>query len=194
VSYPDHPAVGNFSVDAFKPNEWRSNYPNAAFENRLPGDEFWAARQVAAFSDEEIRAIVKVGQYSDPAAEKEIADTLIARRDRITRALLVKLAPLDRFRVTGNELVFDDLAMKHGVRPQTRVEISWGQFNNLTGQTTPIPGANGPVIPSGSAGYLVANVRDLGINKSVIAYLRRAPGGWEVVGLEREGENDWRTR
>jgi hypothetical protein len=194
VNYPDQPAVGNFSVDAFDPSEWRSNYPNAAFLNRLPGDEFWGAKQVAVFTDNEIRAIVKAGEYSDPSAEKKIADTLIARRDRIVRTLLMKLAPLDRFRVSGNELVFDDLAMMYGLRPQTRVEVTWGRFDNSAGQTTPIQGARGPAIPTGASDYAVATVRDLEINKSVMAYLRRAPGGWEVVGLQREGENDWRPR
>ena len=35
------------------------NDPITAFENRLPDDTFWAAKQVMAFTDEEIRAIVQ---------------------------------------------------------------------------------------------------------------------------------------
>jgi hypothetical protein len=42
----------------------------AAFANRLPDDAFWAARQAAAFTDEDIRAMVQVAQYSDPNAER----------------------------------------------------------------------------------------------------------------------------
>ena len=52
---------------------------DTAFLNRLPDDEFWAAKQVMAFTDDQIRAIVKVAQFSDPRAEKYVADTIIAR-------------------------------------------------------------------------------------------------------------------
>ena len=47
-----------------------------------------------AFTDEMIRAAVRTGQYSDPAAEKHIADTLIARRDAIGRAWLTNVNPV----------------------------------------------------------------------------------------------------
>ena len=35
-------------------------------------DAFWAARRVMAFTDDLIRAIVKTGQFSDPAAEQHL--------------------------------------------------------------------------------------------------------------------------
>ena len=44
-------------------------------------DAFWAARCVAAFSDDMVRAIVHTGEFSDPAAEKAIADIRLKRRD-----------------------------------------------------------------------------------------------------------------
>jgi len=46
-------------------------------------DAFWAARRVAAFTDEMIRAAVHVGEYSDPAAEKYLADVLIKREAQL---------------------------------------------------------------------------------------------------------------
>ena len=59
VNYSGRSAVGRFSSHAFDPNRWKPNYPNAAFESRLPGDEYWGAKKVLAFTDEEIRAMVK---------------------------------------------------------------------------------------------------------------------------------------
>ena len=50
-------------------------------------DAFWAARRVAAFTDDLIRAAVHTGQFSDPAAEKYLADVLIKRRDKIKQHL-----------------------------------------------------------------------------------------------------------
>ena len=62
----------------------------------MPDDAFWAARQVMAFTDDEIRAIVRTGQYSQPA-EDWITATLIERRNRIGRTFFTKVLPLDHF-------------------------------------------------------------------------------------------------
>ena len=80
----DLPEVGAFGSSTFDPEAWTSADPLPPFVNRLPDDTFWAARQVMAFTDEEIRAIVQTGQYSKPA-EDWITATLIERRNRIGR-------------------------------------------------------------------------------------------------------------
>ena len=54
--FPGVPQAGNFESKIFDPDHWRNNYPNPAFRNRLPDDEFWAAKHVMRFTDEEIRA------------------------------------------------------------------------------------------------------------------------------------------
>ena len=69
----------------------RPPIPMPPFANRLPDDTFWAARQVMAFTDEEIRAIVQTGQYSKPA-EDWITATLIERRNRIGRTYFAQRA------------------------------------------------------------------------------------------------------
>jgi len=130
VAYPENVAVGNFTSEAFDPDNWKSNYPNAAFENRLPGDEFWAAKQMMAFSDDEIRAIVQTGAYSDPQTPRQIAEILIARRDAIGRTFFSKILPLDRFRIDNNRLTFDDLAAIHGLRTPGKYEVTWTRVNN----------------------------------------------------------------
>ena len=66
AKYPDLPAVGAFDSATFEPDKWTNIYDVAPFANRLPDDAFWAARQVTAFTDEDIRAIVKVAQYPGP--------------------------------------------------------------------------------------------------------------------------------
>ena len=57
VKYPDYPAIGRFEGDFFKPEVWRPEYPNPAFERMLPADAFWAVRIINRFSDDMIRAI-----------------------------------------------------------------------------------------------------------------------------------------
>ena len=40
-------------------------------------DAFWAAQRVAAFTDDMIRAVVHTAEFSNPEAEKHLADVLI---------------------------------------------------------------------------------------------------------------------
>ena len=113
AKYPGLPAVGAFDSKTFEPEKWTNLYDMAPFANRLPDDAFWAARQVAAFTNADIRAIVRVAQYSNPSAERWIADSLIERRDRIGRAYFATVLPLDDIAVRGAELTFVDLAVQH---------------------------------------------------------------------------------
>ena len=57
-------------------------------------DAFWAARRVAAFTDDLIRAAVHTGEFSDPAAEKYLGDVLIKRRDKIASIYLTAVNPI----------------------------------------------------------------------------------------------------
>ena len=62
VEYDEHPAIGRFEGDAFDPVSWRPRVATAAFLRARADDTFWAARRVAAFTDEMIRAAVKSGE------------------------------------------------------------------------------------------------------------------------------------
>ena len=84
AKYPDLREVGAFEANTFNPAEWTTNQSIAPFANRLPDDAYWAAKQVMAFSDDDIRAIVQTGQYSKEA-EDWITAALIERRNRIGR-------------------------------------------------------------------------------------------------------------
>ena len=121
--YPGYPAVGGFEAATFRPDRWVPDYPNPAFRNRLPDDEFWAAKQVVTFTNEQIRALVKLAQYSDPQVEQYIGDTIIARRHKIGRAYLSKTLPLDRFAIENGDLVFHDLAHEHGLEAKGALQV-----------------------------------------------------------------------
>ena len=79
AKYPDLREVGAFEANTFNPAEWTTNQSIAPFANRLPDDGYWAAKQVMAFSDDDVRAIVQTGQYSKEA-EDWITAALIERR------------------------------------------------------------------------------------------------------------------
>jgi hypothetical protein len=86
---PEIQAVGFIEGDQFDPDDWRSDYPNPAFDARTRRDIQWGARIVAGFTDAHIRAAVEAGKYSDPRATEYIVSVLKKRRDKLVARWLV---------------------------------------------------------------------------------------------------------
>ena len=53
---------GRFEYEVFDPVKWVPGLSEHRFRNENPADRAWAARKIAAFTDEEIRAMVSTGQ------------------------------------------------------------------------------------------------------------------------------------
>jgi hypothetical protein len=190
-NYPKLTGAGLFDARSFDPVKWKANYPNPAFLRTDDEDSFWAAKQVAAFTDEEIRAIVETGEYSDPRATDWITDCLIQRRDKIAAAWLGKGLPLDRFRVTDGELSFDDLSKhdlsRHASGMPLGYKIEWATFDNQRGVVMKLPSAAGRKLPAVDTAteYLAATIASGDSTNPITVYLRRAGSSFEVVGSER---------
>ena len=202
IPYQEYESVGRFEGDSFKPAEWKPRVPTAAMLNARADDTFWAARRVMAFTDEMIRAIVKTGQYSDPAAEQHLAEVLIKRRDKIGKAYLPSVNPLVDFRLDASgSLTFENAAVKAGfaAAPRGGYEARWYRFDNSSGNATPI---GAPVVspalkilapaglPAGNGEFIKIEVAAVDSPESswttpVRVYFRRLPSGWKLVGLER---------
>lgn len=184
AEYPQITGVGLFDGSSFDPLEWKPNYPNPAFLRMDDQDAFWAAKQVAAFTDDEIRALVATGEYSDPRAAEWIADCLIQRRDKIANAWFSRVLPVDKFRVVDGKLEFDKLAARSG-----EYLIRWSTWKG-DGDPALLRAATGSRLPDfGSAPYLIATVQWAGAKTErqgpVTVYLRRSPYGAAVVGVDR---------
>jgi hypothetical protein len=185
ADYPEFPSVGKFEWKVFDPEKWLPEYPNPAFLNRLPDDEFWGAKLVTAFTDEEIRAVVSTGGLSDREAEKWVAECLIQRRNKIGKTYFAKVLPFDRFAIRNSELVWDDLGATLGYVPRSEVDIRWERFDNATGVRTAIPGAQTARVPEGS-GYAVATMISKQKPSQKIEVVVQLSGAQtRVVGLER---------
>ena len=205
IDYPDFSSVGHFSADGFNPPDWKPRVPNPAFRRARPDDTFWGARRVMAFTDDMIRAAVKTGKYTDPAAEKHVADTLIARRDAIGRAWLTNVNPvIDPVLDGSGNLKFGNAAVAAGVaKAPASYEVAWFTFDNATGSAAPIGqavAANGEQAsaPSGlptTAGSFVrvdikaVNPPDPSWTIPVRAFFKRTGSGWSLVGFERLPED-----
>ena len=200
VEYQEHPAIGRFEGDEFDPEDWKSRVPAAAVLRARDDDNFWAARRVMAFSDEMIRAIVKTGQYSDPMAEKHLADVLIKRRNKIGQIYLTRLNPLVDFSLSPSDLLsFKNAAVRAGMaKAPSSYAVSWSVYDNHTGATNPLgqtqSSSDQVTAPSGlpakPGSFILAEVRAVesahdSWRKPVQVYFRRLDRGWELVGVER---------
>jgi hypothetical protein len=197
VDYVEYPSVGKFEAKTWDPRTWRPQTPTLAYVEMRDDDAFWAARRIAAFSDELIRAAVHVGEFSDPAAEKYLADVLIERRDKIKNIYLTQVNPIVNPRLDANGLTFENAAATGGVaKGSIAYRASWMVFNNATGATTPLSETKSATTtlaaPSGlpSTGFVAVDIAaDADAyptwKQPVRAYFRQDGGNWKLVGLDR---------
>ena len=121
-----HPSTGFYSVEIFNPGDWRPNIVNPAFINRTARDGYWGAKIVMSFTNEQLAAAVASGRYSDPAAAAYVLRGLRDRRDATGRYWFEKVSPLDRPRLEGSVVVFDDLWRRYfGGGTGYRWKLSW---------------------------------------------------------------------
>jgi hypothetical protein len=200
VNYVEFPSVGKFEGDVFDPRKWRPQTTTVAILEMRDDDAFWAARRVVAFSDEMIRAAVHSGQFSDPAAEKYLADVLIKRRRKIAEAYLPAINPIVEPRLDGNgRLTFNNAAVDAGVaKAPASYRASWSSFDNTTNESKPIaettsamPAMQAPAGLPTTPGSFVAV--DISADDSahptwktpIRTHFRRDGATWKLVGLER---------
>jgi hypothetical protein len=180
ADYPHLRELGHFEADTFDPEHWKNNYPNPAFDLRLPGDTFWAAKKVMAFRDEDIRAIVATARFDDPQSAEWLTRCLIERRDKIGRAFFDDVLPLDHFEVRQGSLTFEDLAVKYGFHPQREYSVQWYQYDNRNSRREyTITGATSMQLPRLAAPYLAAEIRSG--DKMLTVYVHDG----RVVGIDR---------
>lgn len=108
------PGYGYFDNRYFEPDRFRTQLPYFPFKDLTRADGFWAAKILMKFSDEDVKDIVSTGEFSDPEIPKKLAETLIERRDLIARYWFKEANPLDEFDFSGEELRFEDLAVRYG--------------------------------------------------------------------------------
>jgi hypothetical protein len=190
--YPHQlPAVGNFTATGFDPLTWKPNYPNPAFLEMTPQDAYWGTKRVMAFSNEDIRAIVEQGEFSNPSVTDYITKVLIARRDFIGKAWFSRIAPLEDFAVADGRLHFTDLGQKYGVLPASVYSYSWFSFDNLSGRKSPVAGVSSDAVPenlasSSEGSFMGCTLTDTKQpHRTVTVVFRRDGDQWKPVGIER---------
>jgi len=197
VHYEEYPSVGKFEGKVFDPRKWRPQTPTLAYMEMRDDDAFWAARRIAAFTDDMIRTVVHTGQFSDPAAEKYLADALIQRRDTIKKIYLTAVNPIVAPRLDAKGLTFENAAVAAGVaQGSVAYRASWMVFDNATGATRPLAETKSETTtiaaPNGlpSTGFVAVDVAADSDTyptwkQPVRAYFSQNGGNWKLVGLDR---------
>ena len=156
-----------------------------------PQDAYWGAKLVMSFSNEDIRAIVEQGQFSNPAVTDYITKVLIARRDVVGRAWFSRVAPLEDFVVADGKLRFTDLGQKYGVLSASTYRYSWFSFDNQSGRKSPVAGALSDAVPaalasSSEGSFMGCTLTDTKQTyRTVTVVFRRDGDQWKPVGIER---------
>ena len=136
---------GYYSARDFDPELWRGEYPNPAFGRMTERDGAWATRIIARFTEQDIRAAVGAGNFTDPAHTEFLVRVLLARQRLVLSRYFSKLSPLADVQINGRRLCTTDLARSTGTFPsQTfryRVELSRGTAD--TAKLPPVVGARG---------------------------------------------------
>ena len=197
VDYVEYPSIGKFEGKVFDPRTWRPQTPTTAYMELRDDDAFWAARRIAAFTDDMIRAAVHAGQFSNPEAEKYLADVLIQRREKIKRIYLTEVNPIVNPRLDAQGLTFENAAVAGGVaQGPVAYRASWMLFDNATGATKPLSETKSATTtiaaPAGlpSSGFIAVDIAADSDTfptwkQPVRAFFRQDSGSWKLVGFER---------
>lgn len=209
-----HPTIGWLPGSDFRPEEWKANWPNAAFNNLTTRDGYWGAKLVGAFDEARIRAAVAAGGLPDAAAADTLVEILIARRDRIVEHWYSTVSPVEDVVVTETRgrrrfsIRFLDAGRRDGPWASSNTRYEWRFSDPAAGHRSsgvwPV-GRRGPEIllvvgedenPSApparaddASSFAVLEIR---IRRDVAkveprparVYLRWTESGYEVAGLE----------
>jgi hypothetical protein len=203
VRYPEIPSVGRLESTYFRPEDWKPEYPNPAFDNVRPEDRFWAARIISRFSDDDVRAIVGAAKFTDLHATEYLTETILARKAKVLMSWLNGTNPV--INVTMDEsgvMRFQNAAEQVGVaKPAERYTIAWSRFDNGSSTHTPVGSEQSVTAPTTRApqdllseSFIAATIRAFhpdhpAWQQPLVVYFRRTPDrAWTLVGLER---NPW---
>ncbi len=194
------PSAGRFESETFDPPAWKANYPNTAFDNMQPDDAFWAARLVARFDDDGLRAIVRAADYDDAASIDYLVGVLGRRRDAIGRAWLAAINPVADVALGADGTVtFVNAAVDaRAATAPAAYRLTWARLDNVNG-TIAEAGTDRVTAPRATApAALLADAPFIALSiaadhpqhpewaRPVRAFFRRSGSGWTTVGLQRD--------
>ena len=114
------PTLGFLRGEDFSPESWKPAWTNPAFVDMTHADAYWAAKILASFSDEHVRAAVHAGELPTRALEDTLVDKIRVRRDRLIEYYYAKVSTIEepvisRQAAGSMRLSFRDLGLERGL-------------------------------------------------------------------------------
>jgi hypothetical protein len=136
---PGREIFGYFNAKDFTPEEWKNEYPNAAFSRMTERDGAWMARILSRFTPELVTTLAEMGQFTDAGNTAYLAGVLEGRLQRILDRYLTRLSPIADVRVEGSDqLCGVDLAEARRVRdPSSFVYTAYMVRSRGSGPSVP---------------------------------------------------------
>jgi hypothetical protein len=182
---PGREQFGYFEYQHFVPEDWKMEYPNAAFSRMTERDGAWMARVLSRFTPEMVVALAQLGQFADPGDTAHIAHVLEQRLQLILKRYLTKLSPIADLRVTGSKLCGTDLARARRLQQSYRYSAV-----SEDGAALPVKvSENGGIcvdLPQGKSAYARIRIRSTAAQGPLVAHLYDLKArGFRLVGVER---------
>jgi hypothetical protein len=128
-----------FNVKDFEPDQWKNEYPNAAFSRMTERDGAWMARILARFTPEMVEALGRTSKFSDPRKTAYLTSVLQGRLDKILERYLMRLSPLGHVHVEGlGQLCAEDLAETRRLQPSETFRYAAQIRRGDTAQPLPV--------------------------------------------------------
>lgn len=135
---------GYFTNREFDPTSWKPLYPNPAFLRMTEHDAAWMARKIARFSPADIKRLVELGRWKDPADVAYLVDKLIERQTRILDRYFAKLSPIGDVRAEGDKICATDFSRKRLINISTSYRYKATEHSNHESvEVTVTPGEDG---------------------------------------------------
>jgi hypothetical protein len=114
---PGKEMFGYIHVKDFVPDQWKCQYPIAAFSRMTERDGAWMARILARFSPEMVAALARMADFTDDNDTAYTYYLLEGRLEKVLERYLTRLSPITDLHIEGaSSLCGKDLAEWRGLR------------------------------------------------------------------------------
>lgn len=114
---------GTFNGETFRLDEWRETTQFMPIRHSQPDDDYWAAKILAAVTEDHLQTLFQAANYPDPEYQKNVMDFLMTRRHQILKSTFHKVSPLESKGIQNGVLTVQDKAKEVFGAEAARYEV-----------------------------------------------------------------------
>jgi hypothetical protein len=103
---------GTFNAENFDPKTWRESVQFMPMRQAQPEDDYWAAKILAALTQDHLETLFEAAKYPDPEYSKVMIQFLMQRRQKIFEYIFKQVSPLESEGFKDGALKVQDIAWK----------------------------------------------------------------------------------